>query len=113
MTAIPTLTTAVPENQAPIDTTPISPTKQPETADQLSRRLAHRPDVQELKNRGILFPGNAAPAIQQAQHELERQRAADALKKGLEKRPEKEDLIERMFLLFPQSSSCVSANFFG
>jgi hypothetical protein len=90
MTAVPTLTTA--PSEAPIDTTPISPT---ETAESLARRLAHRPDAQDLKNRGILFDTNAAPAIQQAQHELERQRAADALKKGLEKRADKEDLVER------------------
>ena len=30
-----------------------------------------------------------------AQRELERQRAADALKKGLEKRPERDDLVDR------------------
>src|SRR5690242_9531174 len=99
MTAIPTLTTtAQDDDAAPIDTTPISPTKQPETAEQLARRLAHRPEAQDLKNRGILHDTTAAPAIQQAQHELERQRAADALKKGLEKRPEKEELVERNIL---------------
>lgn len=37
-------------------------------------------------------------AIQSAALELERQRAADSLRKGLERRPEKEELIEREFL---------------
>lgn len=35
-------------------------------------------------------------ALQSAAQELERQRATDSLKKGLEKRPEKEELVERM-----------------
>lgn len=35
-------------------------------------------------------------AIQSAALELERQRAADSLRKGLEKRPEREELIERV-----------------
>lgn len=36
-------------------------------------------------------------AIQSTALELERQRAADSLRKGLEKRPEREELIERGF----------------
>jgi hypothetical protein len=35
-------------------------------------------------------------SLQAAAQELERQRAADSLKKGLEKRPAREDLVERM-----------------
>lgn len=37
-------------------------------------------------------------SLQSKQLELERQRATDSLKKGLEKRPEKDELVERMFL---------------
>ena len=37
----------------------------------------------------------APRAIQSAQLELERQQATDSLRKGLEKRPEREELIER------------------
>lgn len=37
-------------------------------------------------------------ALQSAAQELERQRATDSLKKGLEKRPEKEELVERMMV---------------
>lgn len=36
-------------------------------------------------------------ALQAAALELERQRASDALKKGLEKRPDREDLVGRKF----------------
>ena len=36
-------------------------------------------------------------ALQSAAQDLERQRATDNLRKGLEKRPEKEELVERMF----------------
>ena len=41
-------------------------------------------------------------ALQSAAQELERQRATDSLRKGLEKRPEKEELVERrIYLLKP------------
>jgi len=36
-------------------------------------------------------------ALQAAAHELERQKVTDSLKKGLEKRPQREDLVERTF----------------
>lgn len=36
-----------------------------------------------------------ARALQAAQQELERQRATDSLKKNLEKRPDREELVER------------------
>lgn len=42
------------------------------------------------------FPNrNVDRALQSAAQELERQRATDSLRKGLEKRPEREELIER------------------
>lgn len=44
---------------------------------------------------GKLPPPRANRAIQSAQLELERQQASDSLRKGLEKRPEREELIER------------------
>jgi hypothetical protein len=40
-------------------------------------------------------------SLQAAAQELERQRATDSLKKGLEKRPAREDLVERMLLRLP------------
>ncbi len=42
-------------------------------------------------------------ALQAKALELERQRATDNLKKGLEKRPEREDLVQRNIL--PQSTA--------
>jgi len=79
-----------------VDETPISPTR--ERRDSLEKRLTQRPDAQDLKNRNILLDTTAAPAIQSAQKELERQKIQDSLKKGLEQRPEREDLIERNIL---------------
>jgi hypothetical protein len=35
-------------------------------------------------------------ALQQVQQELERQKITDSLKKGLEQRPGREELVERM-----------------
>lgn len=45
-------------------------------------------------------------ALQSTAHDLERQRAADSLKKGLEHRPEREELVERMVLQFDQGNRC-------
>lgn len=41
--------------------------------------------------------GEINRAIQSAQLELERQQATDSLRKGLEKRPEREELVERTY----------------
>ncbi|KAJ6185232.1 RPEL repeat protein [Penicillium mononematosum] len=48
----------------------------------------------DLKNRHILLDTNVAPALQSARQELDRQRATDSLKKNLEKRPDKDELVE-------------------
>ena len=99
------------ENNAPsVDETPISPI---DRRNSLEKHLQTRPDPQDLKNRNILLDSNAAPyaktkmigfsevllisfsSLQAAQHDLERQRATDSLKKGLDKRPDREELIER------------------
>lgn len=82
-----------------IDETPISPSR-PDHVRQnsLEKHLQHRPDPQELKDRHILLDTNAAPSLQSKALELERQLATDSLKKGLEHRSTKEDLIERMSL---------------
>jgi RPEL repeat len=58
-TAPPVDTAAVPE-QAVVDDTSISPTRTT-SRDTLEKRLAQRPDAQDLKNRGILMDTNAAP----------------------------------------------------
>ena len=96
--------------QTKVDETHISPI---ERRNSLEKHLQTRPDPKDLKDRHILLDTNAAPyvtleppinnstltsgrALQSAAQELERQRATDSLKKGLETRPEKEELIERL-----------------
>jgi len=82
--------------QAVVDESPISPTK--ERSNSLEKRLQHRPDVQDLKNRNILLDTTAAPALQQAALDLNRNKITDSLKKGLEQRPERDALVERNIL---------------
>ena len=70
-----------------------------------------------VERRGImrLTDTGVNRALQSAAQDLERQRATDNLRKGLEKRPEKEELVERIFpiplllpfLLYPLSSILV------
>ncbi|CAO1596233.1 hypothetical protein XANCAGTX0491_000085 [Xanthoria calcicola] len=79
--------------QIKVDETHISPI---ERRNSLEKHLQTRPDPKDLKDRHILLDTNAAPALQSAAQELERQRATDSLKKGLEKRPERDELIERL-----------------
>jgi hypothetical protein len=79
-----------------VDISPISTT---DRRNSLEKHLQTRPDEQDLKNRHILLDTNTAPALQARQLELERQRATDNLKKGLGKRPEREELIERKWYL--------------
>jgi len=77
----------------------ISPISTADRRNSLEKHLQTRPDEQDLKNRHILLDTNTAPALQARQLELERQRATDNLKKGLEKRPERGELVERKCLL--------------
>jgi hypothetical protein len=79
----------------------ISPISTADRRNSLEKHLQTRPDEQDLKNRHILLDTNTAPALQARQLELERQRATDNLKKGLGKRPEREELIERKWYLSP------------
>lgn len=73
----------------------ISPISTSDRRNSLEKHLQTRPDEQDLKNRHILLDTNTAPALQARQLELERQRATDNLKKGLGKRPERGELVER------------------
>lgn len=77
----------------------ISPISTSDRRNSLEKHLQTRPEEQDLKNRHILLDTNAAPALQAKQLELERQRATDNLKKGLEKRPERGELVGRKFCL--------------
>ena len=79
-------------SEKPVDDSPISPI---ERRNSLEKHLQTRPDPQDLKDRNILKDTSAAPALQQAQQDLERHQAEDALRHKLEKRPQKEELVER------------------
>ncbi|KKY17979.1 putative rpel repeat protein [Phaeomoniella chlamydospora] len=72
-----------------------SPINTLERRNSLEKHLQTRPEPQDLKDRHILLDTNAAPALQAAQQELERQKATDSLKKQLEKRPDRDELVER------------------
>jgi len=75
-----------------VDASSLSPLERRKS---LEKHLQLRPEADDLKNRHILLDTTAAPALQARQAELERQRITDNLKKGLSKRPEKEELVER------------------
>lgn len=113
------LNTTTPTTAASIDETPLSAS--PERRSSLEKHLQHRPDVQDLKDRHILLDTNVAPylppshtsihlynkipneedsSLQATRQELARQRTTDALKKHLEHRPEREELVERMFTFY-------------
>jgi hypothetical protein len=104
-----------------VDETSISPTTGPlGRRNSLEKHLTHRPEPQDLKNRHILLDTTAAPyvlyppftssiythantphpyrALQAAQQELERQRITDNLKKGMEHRPDRDELVARNVL---------------
>lgn len=88
-----------------------------ERRNSLEKHLQTRPEMQDLKNRHILLDTNVAPyipqmtpdrkgllayidrSIQNTREELARQRASDNLKKNLEKRPERGELVERTYPL--------------
>jgi hypothetical protein len=95
----PTLTTSS-QDDTGIDISPISPA---DRRNSLEKHLQTRPEEQDLKNRHILLDTNAAPSLQAKALELERQRATDNLKKGLGKRPERGELVDREFSLFVSS----------
>lgn len=101
-----------------IDETPLS-TASHERRNSLEKHLQTRPGMQDLKDRHILLDTNVAPweiwllstkllvittytyirALQAARQDLDRQRAQDNLKKNLERRPDREELIERMLFV--------------
>ena len=80
------------ENKTIDDTSNISPI---ERRNSLEKHLQHRPDPQDLVDRNILKDPKIAPGLQQVQQELEKNQATDNLRKGLEKRLAREDLVER------------------
>jgi len=64
----------------------------------LEKKLAQRPDKQELIDYNILPASNVAPALQAAQKELERSRLEDTLDAKLKSRPPADQLIKEGIL---------------
>ncbi|KAI9507894.1 hypothetical protein F5148DRAFT_44860 [Russula earlei] len=65
-----------------------------ETLQTLEKRLAQRPDRQELQDRNILKDGNVAPALQAAREQLQRSQLEDKLDQKLLHRPKPEELVK-------------------
>ncbi|KAF8499798.1 hypothetical protein F5888DRAFT_113047 [Russula emetica] len=65
-----------------------------ETLQTLEKRLAQRPDKQELQDRNILKEGNVAPALQAAREQLQRSQLEDKLDQKLLHRPKPEELVK-------------------
>ncbi|KAI5808581.1 RPEL repeat protein [Peziza echinospora] len=92
-----------------VDEAPISPIR--ERTNTLEHALSRRPETKELLDRGILHaPPGVAASVQQKQLELERTMARDALKTNLEKRAEREELIQRNILADSNASPLVQAH---
>ena len=104
------------EENGNIDSSPIADS-QLERRNSLEKHLLTRPDAQDLKDRHILLDTNVAPycplfrnrwldrinvtrSLQATRESLSRNRASDNLKKNLEKRPDREALVERIFPSF-------------
>lgn len=93
------------------DTTSISPTTSLERTNSLEKHLQTRPAPQDLKDRNILLDTSAAPSLQSIQKELERQRASDSLRKGLENRSERSELVDREWFA-PCKIECAASHLF-
>ncbi|KAF8271267.1 hypothetical protein EI94DRAFT_597677 [Lactarius quietus] len=63
-----------------------------ETLEALEKRLAHRPERQELQDRNILKDGSVAPALQATRDQL--QRSQLELDQKLLHRPKPEELVK-------------------
>ncbi|KAI0283665.1 hypothetical protein BGY98DRAFT_911407, partial [Russula aff. rugulosa BPL654] len=70
-----------------------------ETLETLEKRLAQRPDRQELQDRNILKEGNVAPALQAVREQLQRSQLEDKLDQALLNRPKPEELVKSGILL--------------
>jgi hypothetical protein len=65
-----------------------------ETLEVLEKRLAQRPERQELQDRNILKDGSVAPALQAARDQLQRSQLEDQLDHKLMQRPRPEELVK-------------------
>lgn len=100
VTPVANILSSTSTTEAPLldSNTVLSPQEKLARRDSLEKSLAARPDMQDLKNRNILLNTTAAPALQAAQLELERKRVTDELRKGLDKRPERDELVGKNIL---------------
>ncbi|KAH9978861.1 hypothetical protein BGW80DRAFT_1281407 [Lactifluus volemus] len=74
-----------------------------ETVQALEKRLAQRPDRQELQDRNILKEGNVAPALQAVRDQLQRSQLEDKLDQKLTQRPKPEELV-KSGILWPEEA---------
>ncbi|KAL2823471.1 hypothetical protein BDW59DRAFT_163251 [Aspergillus cavernicola] len=87
-TVAPPLDTTPPTDTSSLATSPI------ERRGSLEKHLLTRPDPQDLKDKHILLDTNVAPSIQAMRQKLDRQKVSDNLKKNLEHRPERDELVD-------------------
>ncbi|KAL5049051.1 hypothetical protein BDW71DRAFT_204805 [Aspergillus fruticulosus] len=126
-----------------IDTTSLA-TSPLERRNSLEKHLLTRPDPKDLKDRHILLDTNVAPYVQRSslpfsfvwavcwytddandvgelcrsiqamRQKLDRQQVSDNLKKNLEHRPEREELVERAYSVYYSLSPwALVLSFFG
>ncbi|KAI8150011.1 hypothetical protein BJV82DRAFT_585452 [Fennellomyces sp. T-0311] len=68
------------------------------TESKLDNFLSHRPEAQELVDRGIMKDPKVAPALQQHMEELSKAKIQDALRHKIDHRPTREELVEQKIL---------------
>jgi len=74
----------------------------------LAKRLAHRPDREDLVGRNILPNSNVAPALMAAQRDLERSKLSDTLENKLKQRPDAQTLVNDRILEYPPAGTSTS-----
>jgi len=94
-----TTTTTAAEGPVPITRPARQNSLSTETLEALEKRLAIRPDRQELQDRNILKEGNVAPALQATREQLQRSQLEDKLDQKLLHRPKPEELVKSGILM--------------
>ncbi|KAI7859335.1 hypothetical protein BDC45DRAFT_497384 [Circinella umbellata] len=64
----------------------------------LDSLLSHRPEAQELVDRGIMKDPKVAPALQQHKEELNKAKIQDSLRHKIDHRPTREELVDQKIL---------------
>ncbi|KAI9498921.1 hypothetical protein BDB00DRAFT_797307 [Zychaea mexicana] len=68
------------------------------TENKLDSFLSHRPEAQELVERGIMKDPKVAPALQQHMEELNKAKIQDSLRHKIDHRPTREELVDQKIL---------------